>query len=291
MIASLQATLPRGLAHEIILVDDGSTDGTRAWLATLKAPFRVVLNESNLGYAKSNNRGAAIATGQFLALLNNDLVLLPQWLEPMLAAHRRLGAQAGPIGNVQRNARTREIDHAGIVINLEGKPEHARKPPHALRRLISPVMRVPAVTGACLVIERALWQELGGFDDRYVNGGEDVDLCYRARQISRDTAVALDSVVLHHVSASQGRKTRDEENSYRLARSWSRAFIADGTRAWCRDYLARALQAPPPSEYRLAFRALAHAAGWGARPPIEAVFGLHAAQRREFEHWETLFGR
>ncbi|MCX6955994.1 MAG: glycosyltransferase, partial [Verrucomicrobia bacterium] len=80
-VESLQATLPSGLAHEIILVDDGSSDGTRAWLATLAAPFRVVLNERNLGYAAANNRAAAVARGEFLALLNNDLVLLPSWFE------------------------------------------------------------------------------------------------------------------------------------------------------------------------------------------------------------------
>src|SRR5690348_3542272 len=115
MIASLQATMPAGLAHEIILVDDGSTDGTRAWLASLTEPaFRVVLNERNLGFAGANNRAAAVARGDILVLLNNDLVLLPGWLQPLLAAHRTLGRRAGVIGNIQRDAKTGAIDHAGI---------------------------------------------------------------------------------------------------------------------------------------------------------------------------------
>src|SRR4051794_16791269 len=109
MLSSLQATLPRDLLHEIIFVDDGSTDGTREWLATLGPGFRVVLNERNLGYAGANNRGVAVATGDTLALLNNDLVLRPRWLEPMLALQRRWGARAGVIGNVQRAVRTGAI--------------------------------------------------------------------------------------------------------------------------------------------------------------------------------------
>src|SRR5438105_8246007 len=74
MLASLQATLPAGLSHEIILIDDGSTDGTREWLQSLSPsnglamltgpPFRVLLNEHNLGFARTNNRGAAVANGE-----------------------------------------------------------------------------------------------------------------------------------------------------------------------------------------------------------------------------------
>ena len=105
-VASLQATLPAGLTHEIILVDDGSTDATRAWLSTLGPPFRVVLNDRNLGYAAANNRAITHARGDVLALLNNDLVFLPSWLEPMLGAHRSLADRAGLIGNLQLNART-----------------------------------------------------------------------------------------------------------------------------------------------------------------------------------------
>src|SRR5882724_4245920 len=121
MVASLRGTVPPELAHEIILVDDCSTDGTRAWLATLDAPFRVVLTDRNLGYAGATNRGAAVAMGDFLLLLNNDLVLTPHWLEPMFTACHELGSSAGVIGNVQRDARTGVVDHSGILVNAKGK--------------------------------------------------------------------------------------------------------------------------------------------------------------------------
>lgn len=295
MLASLQATLPPGLAHEIIFVDDGSTDGTRAWLATLerKPPFRVVLNERNLGYAIGNNRGAAAATGTFLALLNNDLVLQPGWLEPMLEAHAALQDRAGLVGNVQLDAATGRVDHAGLGINVTGKPVHLRFLPRPPGRWLHPVRPVPAVTGACMLIERALWERLGGFDEAYVNGGEDIDLCFRARAAGHVNAVALRSVVRHHVSSSPGRKTRDEQNSYRLAQRWRNEFIAAadyGTRMWCHQYLAGALYEPHSAEYRLALAAVSYLARLRAFPPAEAVAGVIRGLDGEFERWRGMFG-
>ena len=302
MLTSLQATLPAGLAHEIIFVDDGSTDGTREWLKTLSSspglvaldasPFRVLLNERNLGYAIANNRGATIARGRFLALLNNDLVLQPRWLEPMLVAHASLRSRAGLVGNVQLDTRTGGVDHAGLVVNITGKPIHARALPSRVSRLFRPVRPMPAVTGACVLVERSLWQQLGGFDEGYVNGGEDIDLCFRARATGRINAVALRSVVQHHVSSSPGRKTRDEQNSYRLARRWRVEFIAAadfGTRTWCRAYLARTLVRPHSREYRLAIAACAFLALLRRSAPPEAVLAVAEGLRGEFKRWERMF--
>lgn len=294
MLRSLHATMPEGVTREIILIDDGSTDGTREWLATLQGSgIKVLLNERNLGYAATNNRAAAIARGDFLALLNNDLVLLPGWLEPLLAAHASLRDRAGLIGNVQLDARSGAVDHAGLVIGVTGKPLHIRAVPPAFLRWLQPVRAVPAVTGACMIIERALWQQFGGFDEGYINGGEDIDLCFRARALGRVDAVALRSVVRHHVSASPGRKTRDEENSYRLARRWQREFIAAadyGRRAWCHSYLAQALITPQSREYRLAIAAGLFLARLRATPPAEAVAAIDDGVQREFARWESMFG-
>lgn len=290
MVASLQATLPVGLSHEIILVDDGSTDGTRAWLSTLGAPFRVILNERNLGYAAANNRGAAAASGEILVLLNNDLILTRQWLEPMLAAHRRLGPRAGLVGNVQLDARTGAVDHAGIIFNHRGKPEHVRVLPLAPVRLLFPVAQVAAVTGACVLIARSVWNELGGFDEVYRNGCEDVDLCLRVLAAGRLNAVALRSIVRHHVSASPGRKLRDEENTFRFTQRWRTELLRHSVRHWCRHYYETCSLLPRDEEYALAFRIWLHAIGVSPQPPAQALAATEAAISVELARWKKMFG-
>jgi len=293
MLASLRATLPAGLAYEIVFVDDGSTDGTRAWLKTLATDpvIRVVLHEENLGYAAANNSGAAVARGEFLVLLNNDLILTPGWLEPLLAAHRAYGPRAGLVGNLQVDAAGGALDHAGIFINLKGKPEHRRTPPLASRLspLPLPHRRVVAVTGACVTVRRDLWEKLGGFDSAYVNGCEDVDLCLRAADAGRINLVALGSVVRHHISSSPGRKLRDEANTRRLVLRWHDTLARHAARLWCRDHLATYLRDPRDfPDPALARAAFFYALHLRATPPAGALAGMTKNLAAELGRWQRI---
>jgi O-antigen biosynthesis protein len=285
MLRSLAANLPAAMDYEIVFVDDGSTDGTREWLKTLTSPqIRVLLNETNCGYAIANNRGAATARGEYVLLLNNDVVLTRDWLGPILAGFS-LVPRAGLVGNVQVNARTGELDHAGIFINGKGKPEHDRRAPEWLKSYrIS-----PAATGACLCLPRALWKRLGGFDGGFLNGGEDVDLCFRARRDNLQTVVALKSIIRHHVSSSPGRKRRDEANTERLTRRWRPLLAELGARAWCEDYLARRLSAATAfSQPGASALITLHALGMIAEPPAVARQGINDAIDREISRWGQL---
>jgi len=282
MLSSLRATLPAGLEHEIIFADDGSTDGTRAWLAALPPPCRAVLNERNLGFAATCNRGAATASGALLFFLNNDLVLLPGWLEPMLALFTGR-PDAGVIGNVQLNFATGAVDHAGIYLTHQGKPAHAT------RRGLSPWRETPAVTGACFGIRADLWRQLGGFDERYINGCEDIDLCLRAREAGHVNGVALRSRVRHHVSASTGRKLRDEQNTFRLVGRWRDRIAQLATRDWCRRLIADHADRSHAFDYPLVLTALLFLAipGWPASALVRR--GVEASIEREWQRWRELF--
>jgi len=284
-LRTLQATLPAGLAHEIILVDDGSTDGTREWLGSLTAPCRVLLNERNLGFAATCNRGAAEAQGECLFFVNNDLVFLPGWLTPMLALAQP--RHAGLIGNIQLNAVTGEVDHAGLWFNRKGKPVHSTSVTWFAR--LTGEQEVPALTGACFAIRKSLWRQLGGFDEGFVNGGEDVDLCLRARQAGLHNSIAARSVVRHHISQSPGRKRRDEENSRRLLARWRSAIAELAARDFCPPCLAVAWEEPRNyPDARLARDAFLYHCRLLSYPPARLAAATSAAFDIEFCRWAHL---
>lgn len=287
MLASLRETLPPGLDCEIIFVDDGSTDGTRAWLKDLPAPCRTILNEKNLGFAGACNRGAASATGGLLFFLNNDLVFLPRWLEPMLAAFDRF-PDAGLVGNVQLNAATGAVDHAGIYFNHQGKPAHRTDLPATTRWLGWPAWRaVDALTGACFALRRAVWQQLGGFDEAFINGSEDIDLALRASAAGLHHHVALRSVVRHHVSSSAGRNLRNEQNTYRLVQRWTEPIAALAARDWSRQQVITHADQSGVFDYQMVQAALLHLLVLASPPPAVRA-GVAAAMAHELRRWREL---
>jgi GT2 family glycosyltransferase len=290
MVASLQETIPAWVSYEVVLVDDGSTDGTREWLAGLGKPFRVILNDRNVGFGASTNRGAGAARGSVLALLNNDLVLSPGWLEPMLGALSGLGCRAGVVGNIQLNPYSGDVDHAGIGVTERGKPEHDRRRPSAFSLMFRPVRSVMAATGACLLVRADTWRRLGGFDEGYVNGCEDVDLCLRARAAGLHNVVALRSSVRHHVSISPGRKLRDEENTRRLTIRWRRELAVSACRRMAWIYFQPFL--PEPRDIANRSEALwlaAYLLGWHSYPPPFAVAQVSFMIDRELARWQEMF--
>ncbi len=283
MLASLQQTVPGTVSHEIIFVDDDSTDGTREWLESLTGNCRTILNEKNLGFAATCNRGANSAQGEYLFFLNNDLILLPRWLEPMLAIFDRF-PDAGLVGNVQLNVSTNAVDHAGIFFNYKGKPEHDTARP--LYRRLTGFRRVSALTGACFAIRAATWRQLGGFDEGFRNGSEDVDLCLRAEAAGLQNYIALRSVVRHHVSQSSGRKLRDEQNSQRLMLRWQETIVEKIGRVWCRHHLAMDLRDFP--DQALAREAFYYVLHLRSRPPAGVKIAAQVAIQIELDRWEKL---
>lgn len=230
MLASLQATMPAGMAHEIILIDDFSTDDTRDWLATFDGPhIKTLLNPHNLGYARTNNRAASVATGEILALLNNDLLFEPGWLEPMLHTLLSPTLNAGLVGNVQYHVADGTLDHAGVLLNPNAQFGHIQTlavgaPQHT---------KALAVTGACMLLRKVDFDAQGGFDEQFVNGCEDIDLCFKLRATGKAIYVANTSRIRHHVSLSRDRTSlQNERNSRHLFGRWRKVIKQELAALW-----------------------------------------------------------
>jgi GT2 family glycosyltransferase len=244
MLATLLHTLPQGLDFEVILIDDASTDSTAAWLGQLQIErVQVIVNEANLGFAKTNNKAIAAAKGEILCLLNNDLVLTTGWLEPLLAVLQAPTLNAGLVGNVQRRIASDDseqaIDHAGVHVTCGGKLKHIQRLPE------SPVdhQRVLAVTGACCLIKTVDFNNAGGFDEEFVNGGEDIDLSLKIKQAKKHIYVALQSQIGHHVSLSRDRASlSNERNSRRLQTKWRPELKRAIAKLWAKRLHAKAAE-------------------------------------------------
>jgi GT2 family glycosyltransferase len=217
MLDSLLCSLSDTLDYEVLLVDDASTDDTPIWLQGLEHPrVRFLINPQNQGYARTNNRGVIAARSEYLGLLNNDLLFISGWFEPLFKILTDPMLNAGLVGNVQYRVGDQSIDHAGVQLNLRGQFEHI----HTIEAHRE-YRKVAWVTGACMLIRRDLFQDLGGFDTRYRNGCEDIDLCFKIRQARKHVFVSYLSQIQHHVSLSRGSVSlQNERNSQLLFKQW-----------------------------------------------------------------------
>jgi GT2 family glycosyltransferase len=197
---------------EILLLDNGSTEPDMArYLRRMRRRrgFRVVACPGPFNFAQICNQGACLARGRYLLFLNNDIeVQSPDWLEQMLqlADHPQVGVVGAtllyPDGTIQ---------HAGIEPQRDGLWIHVYRG----RRLeelgtdATQVRSVPAVTGACLMMRRDRFAEMGGFDERFPTTHNDVELCHRARQRGWLVAVTPHARLVHFESLSRGYSATD----------------------------------------------------------------------------------
>jgi GT2 family glycosyltransferase len=232
MLDSLLASVEGRDDVEVVMNDDGSTDGTREWLDTLNDPrLRVLKNPVNLGFSATCNAAVRASRGQVLVLGNNDLVYGPNWLEPMLRVLDDPALEAGVVGNVQFAVNGDGLDHVGVDVNYRGQLDHMRQHDPAEAGLAHAERF--AVTAACCMLRRDLFDAVQGLDERYVNGCEDMDLCFKVAARGLRHYVALTSVVRHHVSLTRSRASlQNERNSALLYREWGALLEARTARRW-----------------------------------------------------------
>ncbi|MEF8698099.1 MAG: glycosyltransferase [Candidatus Accumulibacter sp. UW20] len=208
---------------EILVVDNQSVEAaTLAYLAALQArpQVRVLPFARPFNYSAINNFAAANARGEVLCLLNNDTeVITPDWLEEMLG--HLIQPTVGVVGAKLYFGDGR-VQHAGDTVGPGGCAHHLhsflpRDAPGYCGRAVQ-AQDLSAVTGACLLTWRALYQSLGGLDEANLPVAfNDVDYCLRVREVKRRVVWTPFAELYHHESLSRG-KDDNPEKAARAAR-------------------------------------------------------------------------
>jgi GT2 family glycosyltransferase len=187
---------------ETLIIDNASTDGAPQAAAAADPSIRLLEPGANLGFAAGNNLAAREARGRWMVLLNPDAYPQADWLEALVkGAGRHPGVRC--FTSLQMVADEPGLmDGAGDVMTSAGIPFRGgyrrRLPPNLLEG------EVFSACGAATMIDRALFLELGGFDERFFCYCEDVDLGYRLRLAGEATLLIPDARVEHVGSASTG---------------------------------------------------------------------------------------
>jgi GT2 family glycosyltransferase len=182
--------------HELIFVDNASTDDTVAYLRERFGADSVIANNNNDGFLRAANRGMAAAHGEYVLLLNNDTAVSPGWLSALRGAAERSsdvgivgGKIVGPDGRIQVAGAYMAFDGSARMIGEGLDPSDPS---------LSEEREVCYVGGHCMLIKRAVLEAIGPLDEDYGFGyHEDTDYCYRARAAGF-RVVYTPGCVVHH---------------------------------------------------------------------------------------------
>ena len=198
--------------------------------------FRVHrIAEKNFNYSAANNIGASLATGEFLCLLNDDVSPIDgDWLD------RMVGFFADPncaIVGAKLFYPNLTTQHGGVIMGLAGLVEHANRflprgnPGYAWRAELD--QELSAVTGACLLVRRKVFEAVGGLDEDFPTAFNDVDFCLRVREQGYGIVFAASVELIHHETLTFGRhynaEATDQEHAdiVRLRARWSKICKTD----------------------------------------------------------------
>jgi len=190
-------------ADEVVLVDNGSTDGSLDYVRATFPEVKVVVLEGNRGFAGGNNAGAAATNAEFLVFLNNDTRPDAGWLDALIRSTESDASVGLATSRIVYLDSPSVIDSAGDgYLRVGGAFKHAHG---SMAAGAGPSREVFGACGAAFAVRRTVFEELEGFDEDFFMVYEDVDLSYRARLRGWRVVYAHDAIVEHAGSASMGR--------------------------------------------------------------------------------------
>lgn len=202
-LAALEAQRPTGTEVEILLLDNGSTDGTAEWVRRAHPRVRLVESGANLGFCAGNNRLAELADGDLLALLNNDTRAEPDWLAALVDGYRTAPDDVAALGGRIVDWQAERLDFGRGLMTFDGHAFQLDfRRPLATARVPRSGEELLFGCGGNLLVEREAFLAVGGFDPRYFAYLEDVDLGWRLWSAGRRVVACPEATVRHRSSAT-----------------------------------------------------------------------------------------
>jgi GT2 family glycosyltransferase/glycosyltransferase involved in cell wall biosynthesis len=190
---------------EVLLVDNASTDGSQAFVRERYPHVRVIQNEGNIGFAPAVNQAAHAATGDYIALINNDAYAAPTWLRVMveLAERRKAEGVACVAARIlDWYGKLVDFDGAGVSFYGYGGQRHFRLPAERVRVREGPLL---FACGGAMLCDRRVFLESGCFDESYFAYFEDVDFGWRLWVLGYQVWMAPEAVIYHRHHGTSGR--------------------------------------------------------------------------------------
>jgi GT2 family glycosyltransferase/glycosyltransferase involved in cell wall biosynthesis len=202
-------------SFEVIVGDDASSDATQALIESLAAPVVHVRHPENLGFLRNCNACAEHAHGRYLALLNNDTIVLPGWLDELIDLFEA-DPSIGLVGSklLFENGRLQE---AGGIVWKDGSAWNYGRNSDPQLPMFNYVKDVDYCSGTSIATRTNLWRQLDGFDERFAPAYyEDTDLAFRIRQTGFRTVYQPASVVIHHEGMTHGTDEKRGTKHYQV---------------------------------------------------------------------------
>jgi len=204
----LEKFLPALVSHtpswaEIVVADNASCDDSVEFMQSNYPQLRIILNEENFGFAKGYNKALQQIDSQYYCLLNSDVEVFPQWIEPIVDYLDTHPDAAICQPKLLSFAKKNHFEYAGAAGGFVDKYGY----PFCQGRLFdcveedkgkyNDVREIFWATGACMFVRSTIYHELGGLDDDFFAHMEEIDLCWRAKNAGYKVMYIPDSVVYH----------------------------------------------------------------------------------------------
>lgn len=242
-LRTLIASLDLGIKPEIIIIDNGSSDGVVNFVESAFPTINLIKNQENLGYTKAMNQGLRISTGDYLVQLNPDVVINQgafQTLKDWMDDHPDVGICIPKVlnqdGSFQKQCRrgfARPLEVFAYFLKLDRLFPNNKKLGNYVKTYLpeDEIAEVDAVSGSCMVIRREVIQDIGYLDERFFAYQEDTDFCFRAKNAGWKVYYLPITSVIH-----QGGRGGSRTDPFRGILEWHKSYFLYYRKNLAKDY-------------------------------------------------------